>query len=151
MSEVQSPPGYLQQTRPVMLRSPEWVFAINLNSLSYAPRDKRRCNFLRSDNNTMPAKQPMFMQSFSSLVIYFCLSCPCGKRQAFGRPYLLFVILKFLKQLNDCHATWRTHELLRWEQEAHHFTQNPEVLDPRLRTARFVAHSLVCRNVLGFR
>jgi len=54
MSEEQSPPGYLQQTLAVMLRSPEWVFAISLNSLSCAPSDER--NRLRSDNNRMASE-----------------------------------------------------------------------------------------------
>ena len=93
-----------------------------------------------------PATQPVCMQSLCSLVI--CVSPVLSES---GRPYWLFVILKFLTQLTDCHAIWRTHELLRWEQDAHHFIQNPEVPDTRLRTARFVAHSLICRNVLGCR
>jgi hypothetical protein len=59
------------------------------------------------------------------------------------------MLLKCLKQPTDCHAIWRTRELLRWEQDVHCFIHNPEVLDPRLRTARFVAHSCICRNVLG--
>jgi hypothetical protein len=46
MSEVQSPPGYLQQTLPVTWRSSDRVFAINLNSFSYAPGDERSCNEL---------------------------------------------------------------------------------------------------------
>jgi hypothetical protein len=54
MSEEQSPPGYLQQTLAITLRSPECVFAVSLNSLSCAPRDER--NLLRSDNNTMASE-----------------------------------------------------------------------------------------------